>query len=511
MKYFVNVIVDVLSVIYQTAGAACLLAVLIMCVYMLGRKQGVGPVARAWVYQFRQSSWFRRHFFLIFYTCMMLFRTILCRSVWGNPLENVLGIWGLHHDGKIYTENFENLILFMPFIMLLFWAREEKDHTKDKRIQEVLLNSFEISFCFSLAIETCQLFLKVGTFQLTDLFFNALGGMIGGILYWGFERTRTRIVACVKKIGGWDVIPWKSVVQENIGVENDPESAGSVEGSIPEEAIMPETSPEPRYAAIENLVREAGKKMWKVRPGEENIHKKEGLANFCTDYDTAIQCFLIQGLSEILPGAAFFGEEDTEGNAGAEADGEFTFYIDPIDGTTNFMFDYHHSCVSVGLAHGDEMIAGFVYHPYVDDMYVAVKGHGSYLNGKRLHMADKPVEEGIVEFGCARYNEAGIDWLFRVVKEMFQNSLSIRCGGSAALGLCRGASGSNTVYLELKLQPYDYAAASVILEEAGGKITQIDGSPITLHEGCSIIGGTPAAWQESKDAFAKLKEKEAAE
>ena len=74
-----------------------------------------------------------------------------------------------------------------------------------------------------------------------------------------------------------------------------------------------------------------------------------------------------------------------------------------------------------------------------------------------------------MEFGCARYNEAGIDWLFRVVKEMFQNSLSIRCGGSAALGLCRGASGSNTVYLELKLQPYDYAAASVILEEAGGR------------------------------------------
>ena len=258
-------------------------------------------------------------------------------------------------------------------------------------------------------------------------------------------------------------------------------------------------------------MREAGKKLKKARPGEENIHKKEGLANFCTDYDTAIQRFLIQGLSEILPGAAFFGEEDTEGNAGAEAEGEFTFYIDPIDGTTNFMFDYHHSCVSVGLAHGDEMIAGFVYHPYVDDMYVAVKGHGSYLNGKRLHMADKPVEEGIVEFGCARYNEAGIDWLFRVVKEMFQNSLSIRCGGSAALGLCRGASGSNTVYLELKLQPYDYAAASVILEEAGGKITQIDGSPITLHEGCSIIGGTPAAWQESKDVFAKLKEKEPAE
>ena len=94
------------------------------------------------------------------------------------------------------------------------------------------------------------------------------------------------------------------------------------------------------------------------------------------------------------------------------------------------MFDYHHSCVSVGLAHGEQMIAGFVYHPYVDDMYVAVRGHGSYLNGKRLQMADKPVEEGIVEFGCARYNEAGIDWLFRVGKEMFRTVFL-----SAAVGL----------------------------------------------------------------------------
>ena len=208
-------------------------------------------------------------------------------------------------------------------------------------------------------------------------------------------------------------------------------------------------------------------------------------------------------------GATFFGEEDTEGNAGAQADGEFTFYIDPIDGTTNFMFDYHHSCISVGLAHKDQMIAGFVYHPYINDMYIAIRGKGSYLNGKRIQLADKSVTEGIVEFGCARYNEAGIDCLFRVVKDMFQNSLSIRCGGSAALGLCRAASGSNTVYLELKLQPYDYAAASVILEEAGGVITQIDGSPITLHEGCSIIGGTPKAWKESKEAFERLRDSSA--
>ena len=521
MEYVVKIIADVLAVLYQTAGASLLLAVLVMCVYMLGRKQGTGPVVRAWIRNFRTSGWFRRHFFLTFYTGMMLFRTILCRSIWGNPLEHVLGIWGLSNDGKIYTENFENLILFLPFIVLLLWAGEEKEHFKEKSIQDVLILSFKVSFLFSLGIEFCQLFFKLGTFQLTDLFFNTVGGLLGGIWYWGFDRARKKIEGAVRRAGGWDVTPWKSVNEEensagNYNITENPAMDRSVAAAMGETISSdakedPEERMDARYRAIERLIRDAGRKMVRARPSDAMIHQKEGLANFCTDYDMEIQRFLIRGFSEILPGAAFFGEEDTEGNAGADAQGEFTFYIDPIDGTTNFMFDYHHSCISVGLAHREQMIAGFVYHPYINEMYVAIRGKGSYLNGKRLYLQDRSVEEGIVEFGCARYNEAGIDWLFRVVKEMFQNSLSIRCGGSAALGLCRAASGSNTVYLELKLQPYDYAAASVILEEAGGVITQIDGSPITLHEGCSIIGGTPKAWKESREAFARLKETPEAE
>ena len=63
---------------------------------------------------------------------MMLFRTILCRSIWGNPLDHVLGIWGLYNDGNLYTENFENLVLFLPFMVLLLWAGEEKEHFKEK-------------------------------------------------------------------------------------------------------------------------------------------------------------------------------------------------------------------------------------------------------------------------------------------------------------------------------------------------------------------------------------------
>ena len=100
--------------------------------------------------------------------------------------------------------------------------------------------------------------------------------------------------------------------------------------------------------------------------------------------------------------AEFFGEEDTEENKGASASGEYTFYIDPIDGTTNFMFRYNHSCVSVGLARREQMIAGFVYNPYVDEMFTAVRGKGSFLNGRKLEIRNRSVTEGIAAFGCAR-------------------------------------------------------------------------------------------------------------
>ena len=249
--------------------------------------------------------------------------------------------------------------------------------------------------------------------------------------------------------------------------------------------------------AIEAIVREAGGMILSAHLEKESIHKKAGPANFVTDYDVRIQEFLISRLSAALPGAAFFGEEETEGNRHSVGAG-CTFFIDPIDGTTNFMFDYHNSCVSVGLAEGGRMTAGWVYNPYADQMYSAVRGRGAWLNGKRLRMENQGLEQGICAFGCARYNDGGVDLMFDVVKDLFLASLSIRNGGSAAIDLCRVASGSNVAYIELLLQPYDYAAANVIIEEAGGTIGQADGKDITLERGCSIVAGTPKAAEQVK-------------
>ena len=254
-----------------------------------------------------------------------------------------------------------------------------------------------------------------------------------------------------------------------------------------------------RIDELEKIIRQAGGMLLCAHVSAENIEHKQGDANFVTDYDVRIQRFLVTEFRKLIPDAAIFGEEETEENQQKIWSDGYTFIIDPIDGTTNFMFGYHHSCVSVGVALDGKLVLGCVYNPYVDEMYTAGRGEGAYLNGRRLLMKDLTVGESIISFGCARYNEGNVDLLFDVVKELFQRSLSVRCGGSAALDLCRVASGNNGAYLELRLNPYDYAAAALIIEESGGCIAQMDGSPITLEKPCSVLAGTKKAVQEIRE------------
>ena len=131
---------------------------------------------------------------------MILFRTLLNRDIWMNPLHNVIGIWGLYNnEGKITTEVLENIVLFIPFSFLLLWTYGDKIlgsvktglqdnyyEYKDNNIKltRVLYQTIKVVFLFSFTIEMLQLLLRLGTWQLSDLFFNTLGGVIGGALYW---------------------------------------------------------------------------------------------------------------------------------------------------------------------------------------------------------------------------------------------------------------------------------------------------------------------------------------
>lgn len=252
---------------------------------------------------------------------------------------------------------------------------------------------------------------------------------------------------------------------------------------------------------LENIIRAAGAVLKNAHAKEEDISNKAGIANFVTKYDVMIQKMLEQGFHKVLPEAEFLGEEGEKNQNSWEG---YTFIIDPIDGTTNFIFDYHHSCISVGLSYKKEIIMAFVYNPYRDEMYFARRGKGAWLNDRPLRNSSQGLSEGIAAFGCARYNSSSTDRIFKIAKELYQRSLCIRECGSAALDLAAIAAGRNCIYIEMRLQPWDYAAASLILEEAGGKITQCDGTPITIDEPCSILAGTSRSWGEGKEILDRI-------
>lgn len=180
-----NIIKNVLIALYEPFGFAVILAVLFMFVYMFAREQGIKNVVGRWWNSFRTHALFRCVFFLVFYTAMILFRTLLNRYMWANPVSNVIGIWGLYDENGVFTtQAIENFILFIPFTVLLLLTFRQKLMGASVRFLIVLWKSVTIVFMFSLAIEFLQLFFRLGTFQLSDLFYNTLGGLVGGLIYW---------------------------------------------------------------------------------------------------------------------------------------------------------------------------------------------------------------------------------------------------------------------------------------------------------------------------------------
>lgn len=213
------------------------------------------------------------------------------------------------------------------------------------------------------------------------------------------------------------------------------------------------------------------------------VDEKSGHANFVTSYDKKVQEELKKRLLRWMPDAVFVGEEE---DIHASIENGYAFIVDPIDGTTNFIKDYHASCISVGLTKNGKQEAGIVYNPYLDEMFTAVRGRGAYLNGKRIHVSGASLENGIVLFGTSPYYEELSEKSFQVAYSYFRKALDVRRSGSAALDLCSIACGRAELYFELRLSPWDYAAGSLIVEEAGGIVTTMEGNPLTLDRPCSV-------------------------
>ena len=221
------------------------------------------------------------------------------------------------------------------------------------------------------------------------------------------------------------------------------------------------------------LVREAGAIMLEARDLEhasDMITEKPGAANFVTSYDVRVQNFLIDGLSSLFPDAYFFAEEKE--NDPAQALEGLSFLIDPIDGTTNFIHHMGVSAVSVALFDKGEAAYGAVYDPYRDELFYAVRGQGAFLNGTPIRVSDRDLSHALVSVGTSPYNRGeSREKTFLRMHAVFMQVADLRRGGSAALDVCYVAAGRTDAYFEEELSPWDYAAGSLILREAGGRFT----------------------------------------
>lgn len=235
---------------------------------------------------------------------------------------------------------------------------------------------------------------------------------------------------------------------------------------------------------IEKLMRECGDIMLGAVRDPSMISAKEGHANFVTTYDKTIQEKLREGLCGLVPGAVFVGEEDDIHPGINEG---FSFVVDPIDGTTNFIRDYKQSCISVALLKDGEPVLGLVYNPYLDEMFSARKGEGAFLNGEPIRVSGLPVEQGIVLFGTSPYYRELNQRSFDLAYDYFRKALDIRRSGSSALDLCSIAAGRAEVFFELRLSPWDYAAGSLIVTEAGGRVTTAELEPLRYDRPCSVL------------------------
>ena len=191
-----KIFTNILTALYEPFGFSLLLSFWVMFFYLYAYEpaaagRGWKNAIVTWYQKFKESVFFRKLFLLAFVTSMILFRTLLNRNLWMNPLSDVMGGWGIwetvNSERQMTTECIENVIMMVPFSAVVMWTFEEKI---GKVWKKILWYSGKITFGFSLTIEMLQLLLRLGTFQLSDIFYNTVGGMIGGLMYYGIMKAR---------------------------------------------------------------------------------------------------------------------------------------------------------------------------------------------------------------------------------------------------------------------------------------------------------------------------------
>jgi myo-inositol-1(or 4)-monophosphatase len=215
----------------------------------------------------------------------------------------------------------------------------------------------------------------------------------------------------------------------------------------------------------------------------------KGPANFVTATDRRAEETLYAELIKARPGYSFFGEESGRREG---TDKSHTWIVDPLDGTTNFLHGIPHFAISVALERDGAIVAGLIYNPATDEMFVAEKGKGAFLNDQRIRVAARRrLAEAIIACGIAHLGHGDVALSRREIGAVQEHVAGVRRFGAAALDLAWVAAGRVDGYWERTLKPWDTAAGLVLVREAGGFVSDCDGQEEIFAKGSIVAGNEP--------------------
>ncbi len=199
---------------------------------------------------------------------------------------------------------------------------------------------------------------------------------------------------------------------------------------------------------------------------------EKGAANFVTDKDIEVEKFLLSALRDAFPSIGFLGEEGDE-TADALA-AEYTAVVDPIDGTMNFTRELSLSVISVAILRFGKPYIGVVLNPFTSELFSAEIGKGAFLNGEPIHVSNRPLDQCCFFTAWSTYKKEYAKACFDISQAVYYDTCDIRRLGVCAYELCCLAAGRGELYFEIRVFPWDFAAAQLIVTEAGGFIGTVD-------------------------------------
>ncbi|MGE0524770.1 MAG: inositol monophosphatase family protein [Variibacter sp.] len=212
----------------------------------------------------------------------------------------------------------------------------------------------------------------------------------------------------------------------------------------------------------------------------------KGPANFVSAADRRAEETLRQELTKARPGYGFLGEE---GGNHEGTDKSHTWIVDPLDGTTNFLHGIPQFAISIALKRDADIIAGVIYNPILDELFTAERGKGAFFNERRIRVATrKRLADSVITCGLPHMGRGNLALFRQEIAAVQEKVAGLRRFGAASLDLAWVAAGRLDAYWERDLSPWDMAAGMVIVREAGGFVTDIDGGDDVLGKGSVICG-----------------------